>query len=329
VSDRDGVVTVCIPAYQAAGFIDRTLRCARGQTHEAQRIVVSVDVSEDDTEEICRAHAGEDERVEVHAHRERQKWVGNVNFLLDRVGSEYAFIYFHDDVIEPTYCERLVGVLAERPDAASSHCDVILDGPDGERLRVGREYEGSAAVRLLTHFLSPDRGAVLRSMVRRAGPAGPLRMTLQGAQYEMALVAAGPALRVAEPLYRRFDQRVGGLTAGWRRLPFDHFVEGLRYNASMAEELIDGLRPSAAERELLEFGLAVFITNRLRTLETTHDVPQLTPLTDVLRTATELRLPAAVAGLPDDLAARCTEALERARRRTARRARRLAEREAP
>ena len=45
------MVTVCIPAYQAEAFIDRTLRCARAQTHEAQRILVAIDRSEDGTED--------------------------------------------------------------------------------------------------------------------------------------------------------------------------------------------------------------------------------------------------------------------------------------
>ena len=55
----------------------------------------------------------------------------------------------------------------------------------------------------------------------------------------MGLVAAGPAMHVAEPLYRRFDQRVGGLTESWKRRPFEHYVEGCRYNAAIARELID------------------------------------------------------------------------------------------
>ena len=50
--------------------------------------------------------------MEVHAHREQQGWFGNVNSLLDRVDTEFSFIYFHDDVIDSTYSEQLVGALA-------------------------------------------------------------------------------------------------------------------------------------------------------------------------------------------------------------------------
>ena len=53
----DARVSVCIPAYEAEEFIDRTLRCARAQTLQDIRILVSIDVSGDDTESVCRAHA--------------------------------------------------------------------------------------------------------------------------------------------------------------------------------------------------------------------------------------------------------------------------------
>jgi glycosyltransferase involved in cell wall biosynthesis len=285
----DPVVTVCIPAYQAAEFIDRTLRCAREQTFDALRIAVSIDVSEDDTEAICNAHAREDDRIDVRPHRERLGWFGNVNHLLDAVTTELSFIYFHDDVIDPTYVEQLVAALRRRPDAASAHCDVVLDRPSGESVRPGSDYDGTATVRLLTHFVKPDRGALLRSMVRRGSPAG-------------------AAIHVAEPLYRRIDQRTGGLTDGWRRLPFEHFVEGCRYNAAMAREVIEDVRPTAEERELLEFGLAVYIAKRLRALERTYAPPTATPLEDVLGPGATLELPAAVDRLPDDLADLCRRA---------------------
>src|SRR4051794_9564568 len=168
-------VSVCIPAWEAAGFIDRTLRCAREQTHEALRIVVSIDLSGDGTEDICRAHARADDRVEVHTHCERLGWARNVNFLLDYVETELAFLYFHDDIIEPTYTERLVGALRDRPDAASAHCDMGHFG-GSNWVNPGRQYEGTAAERVVTFLVAPDRGSLLRSVLRRTVLADGLRM---------------------------------------------------------------------------------------------------------------------------------------------------------
>jgi glycosyl transferase family 2 len=328
MSGGDGVVSVCIPAYQSEPFIDRTLHCARAQTYEAQRIVVAVDSSDDGTEERCRAQARDDERIVVHAHGDRLGWVDNVNFLLDSVTTEFAFIYFHDDLIEPTYTEQLVGALRARPDAASAHTDVLLYGEHGEQLRPGCTYDGSAAERLFTYFVNPNRGALLRSMVRSGTPTAQLRMSVAAAVYEMAFVAAGPSMRVAEPLYRRWEQRTGGLTDSWWRVPFDQLVQGVRFNAGGARDVIEALAPTAAERAVLEFGLALYLTNHLRWLETNYAGPRIVTLDEVLDAPAALDPPAAVAQLPQSLRALAGAASDEARRRTAARERQLRD-EAP
>jgi glycosyltransferase involved in cell wall biosynthesis len=276
-------VSVCIPAWRAAGFIDRTLRCAREQTHEALRIVVSIDLSGDGTEDICRAHARADDRVEVHTHCERLGWARNVNFLLDYVETELAFLYFHDDIIEPTYTERLVGALRDRPDAASAHCDMGHFG-GSNWVNPGRQYEGTAAERVVTFLVAPDRGSLLRSVLRGTVLADGLRMPTgsnagvwANEPFLVQLVAAGPALRVPETLYRRWDKRDGGLTDGWLSLGVDEIIDGHRVNAEYALAVIDGMHPSAEERAVLLFALFVNMTGRMRTAERTYDAPTVSP----------------------------------------------------
>jgi hypothetical protein len=309
-------VTLCIPAWQAAEFIDRTLRCARDQTHGALRILVSVDRSEDATEDICRRHARADGRVEVHAHRERLGWARNANFLLDRADTEFAGIYFHDDVIEPTYVERLVAALHGRPDAASAHCDVAHFG-GGERPAAGHAYEGPAWQRLLTHLVAEQKGALERSMLRTdlAGEqvrvsTGPISGAFAQHPFMMRMVAAGPALRVPEMLYRRWASRRGGLTDGWLSLPFEEIVEGHRTTAEDGVRIIDALDPSPEERESLLFGLFVFVTGRLRRAEIRHDAPSLYPADRLVPEFAGMSMPAAVDRLPEPLRTWCEKAYE-------------------
>lgn len=295
-------VSVCIPAYRAEAFIDRTLRCARAQTHEDLRIDVSIDGSGDGTEEICREHARDDPRVRVTSHGEPLGWVGNVNHLLDAATGDLAFVYFHDDVIEPAYVERLASALAGAPDAASAHCTVVLDDEaSGERrLRPGYPYRGGPVERLLAYFVAPQRGELLRSMVRRAGPAARLRMAPAAAVYEMELVAAGEAIHVAEPLYRRIIERRGGMTTGWNRRPFDDILRGVRGNVLAARGVVDEVARSSAERELLEHAMAVYFSRRLRTLETANGADRVVPLAEV-GLPVEPAVPAVAAELPAEL----------------------------
>jgi len=71
------------------------------------------------------------------------------------------------------------------------------------------------------------------------------------------LVAAGPALRVPETLYRRWDKRGGGLTDSWLSLGVDEIIDGHRVNAEYALAVIDTMRPPPEERAVLLFALFV------------------------------------------------------------------------
>lgn len=59
------MVTVIIPAYNAADTLDETLRSVRGQTHAALEILVVDDGSRDATPEIAARHAKADPRVRL------------------------------------------------------------------------------------------------------------------------------------------------------------------------------------------------------------------------------------------------------------------------
>ena len=59
------LVSVVIPAYNAAETLDETLRSVRSQSHHALEIIVVDDGSTDDTGTIAKRHAAIDDRVQV------------------------------------------------------------------------------------------------------------------------------------------------------------------------------------------------------------------------------------------------------------------------
>jgi len=59
------LVTVIIPAFNAARTIDETLRSVRSQTHRRMEILVVDDGSVDATAQIVRSHATEDRRIRL------------------------------------------------------------------------------------------------------------------------------------------------------------------------------------------------------------------------------------------------------------------------
>ncbi|WP_187428578.1 hypothetical protein ROLI_043020 [Roseobacter fucihabitans] len=65
MSDAEVLVTVVIPAYNAAATIDTTLNSVRCQTHRNLEIIVVIDGATDNTEALVRRHAQEDDRIVI------------------------------------------------------------------------------------------------------------------------------------------------------------------------------------------------------------------------------------------------------------------------
>lgn len=265
-------VSICIPAWMAESFIERTVGYAAAQTHAAVRILISVDAGRDATAALCRQQADRDDRIVVFEQPERLGWAANVNFLLEQVRTPCFFLYFHDDVILPRYTATLLERLEARPDAVSIHCDMAHFG-GGDHVSVGRAYEGSAVERLMTFLLAPDRGSPLRSLTR-SSVLDRLRMPTSAVgglwanePYLMRLLAAGPALHLPEQLYRRWDQRKGSLTDGWKSLSPEVVLSGYKANIVSALEVIDEAATTGADREALIFGLFVNMVPLLRHVE--------------------------------------------------------------
>lgn len=126
-------VVACLPAWNAADFILRTLDSLAAQTYEHLRILISVDLSDDGTGEICDHYAMHHSGFEVIRQTSRLGWIGNVNDLLRRVDAPYAMFAFHDDILDPRFVERLARRLDESPNAVLAFSDMETTFQDGHK----------------------------------------------------------------------------------------------------------------------------------------------------------------------------------------------------
>lgn len=265
-------VSLCIPAYRAETFIARTLACAREQTYENIRINVSIDGDVDRTATICHQAASEDDRISVVVQDDRLGWSQNTNAALAMADTEYVGVYFHDDVIEPTYVERLVAALDRRTDAASAHCDLVEFGLADET-RPAHQYDGTPLHRVVD-FLMTQRGTTLRSLMRRS-VAGDLRFPVihgdnhwSAYVFHVALVAAGPALAVHEPLYRRW-QRADSMTRseGWIPPTLHDLLRGQEESLRATRAVLERHLPVQAELGIAMQALIVFQRTFVRRMQ--------------------------------------------------------------
>ncbi|MEX0852072.1 MAG: hypothetical protein WD036_02135, partial [Bauldia sp.] len=74
----------------------------------------------------------------------------------------------------------------------------------------------------------------------------------------------GPALHVPEILYKRWERRTGGLTAGWAKLTPPEIKSGLRAVARTELAVADHVPASEAERQALRFCIFLALMRHTR-----------------------------------------------------------------
>jgi hypothetical protein len=189
------------------------------------------------------------------------------------------------------------------------------------KVNPGRQYDGSVVERLVTLLVAPDRGSLLRSMMRREAMHSDVRMPTASGRgvwanepFVFRVVAAGPALHVPQTLYRRWDKREGGMTESWLGLDLDEIIEGHRVNTADALAVIDSLPVQPDERDVLMFALYVYMTARLRTAERNYGASDAHTPGTLHPRFTKIAMPPALRDLPDELRAWVETRYERLQR---------------
>ena len=125
------LVTALVPTYNGARFIMRTLDSLAAQTWPNLEILVGDDRSTDDTLDVVRRFADRHPGTQVIAREANLGWLRNSNDLMARARGELMFFAFHDDVVAPTYVEKLVGALVGNERAVLAFSDMLVHELDG------------------------------------------------------------------------------------------------------------------------------------------------------------------------------------------------------
>ena len=124
-------VTAILPCYNAEAFISDTLKSLAAQTWPNLEILIGDDASSDQTLAIVEAFTNGRDNTRIVARKQNLGWIANTNALMAQASGELMFFAFHDDLIAPTYVERLVEALRQNPRAVLAYCDVDLVRVDG------------------------------------------------------------------------------------------------------------------------------------------------------------------------------------------------------
>ena len=117
------LISICIPAYNSAAYILRTIESALNQTYRNLEVVVVDDKSTDNTVEVVSSI--NDSRVRLVCNESNLGMTGNWNKCINEAKGEYIKLIPADDVIYETCLEKSMAVLQANEDVS-----LVLVGTD-------------------------------------------------------------------------------------------------------------------------------------------------------------------------------------------------------
>lgn len=220
MTDSQPLVSVVIPAYQNAAFIERTVDSVLAQTYPNLEVVVGDHDSSDGTWDLLQRYAA-DPRVRLLRTGAGGGAERNWNRVTAEAAGELIKLVCGDDVITPDCVERQVAELTRHPAAVLVACRRDLVDPDDRLLVRGRGL-------------------------------GRLRGLVPGREAVRALVRAGSNL-LGEPMCVTMRTEVVRRCGGWSaRDPYlidqDLYVRALRHGDLVAQdETLAAFRVSATQ----------------------------------------------------------------------------------
>lgn len=200
-------VSVCVPSYNGAAYIEATIASVLAQSFTDFELVICDNASTDATRDICSSVT--DPRFRYVRFDELVPQGANWNRCVSLARGELVILLHADDVLRPSYLQRAVGVLDANPDvllvhSATQYIDTT-GKPTGE-LRLFADdlvdRDGIILRRLLLEgcVINPAGVLVRRTAFQAAGPF--TDAVVWGVDWHMWLriALAGPVAYLAEPL---------------------------------------------------------------------------------------------------------------------------------
>jgi len=128
-------VTIGMPVYNGAEFIERALAGLSQQTFRDFLVLVSDNVSTDGTWEILQRWAERDERIVLRRQPTNIGALPNFHDVLQQTDSEFFMWHAHDDWLAPNYLAELVACLEAKPECALACATVEQVTPTEELKR--------------------------------------------------------------------------------------------------------------------------------------------------------------------------------------------------
>ncbi len=108
----DTNLTICIPAYNASDYIEKTIQSLLRQTYNNFLIIVGDNASTDETAEIIEHLAKKENRIKLIRNPYNLGFADNINNLASKAETPYIAIFHADDIYGESIIEKELAVLS-------------------------------------------------------------------------------------------------------------------------------------------------------------------------------------------------------------------------
>ncbi|HEY9888469.1 MAG TPA: glycosyltransferase, partial [Candidatus Obscuribacterales bacterium] len=208
-----GLVSVVIPAYNAADLIGEALATVQQQTYPHWEVIVVEDGTQDGTEAIVQRFAqgvGGD-RVRYVRHEVNQGLSATRNTGISHASGEYIALLDHDDTWQPQHLEQLVAMLKQRSVdvafAAANFFDYCTHAPLGFHGPQPSEWADFPNSLMNRNYI-PASGVVMRHHVpHQVGGFDPTLKRVEDLDYWLRCAEAGLSFAYLPEVTNGYRQR--------------------------------------------------------------------------------------------------------------------------
>lgn len=112
------LVSICMPAYNAAKYLDETIHSILGQTYPAIELIICNDGSTDDTEKVLSKFATNSKIKIIHTTNRGQ--CASANEAYHHAKGDFIKFFDADDLMNPEHISEQVQILLNNPDCIAA-----------------------------------------------------------------------------------------------------------------------------------------------------------------------------------------------------------------
>lgn len=205
----DGLVSVIIPTYNSATYIEKTVKSVLQQTYENLEIVMVDDCSKDNTREVLGRIAESDSRVRLFFQEKNGGAAVARNTAIKEAKGRYIAFLDSDDLWEPDKLEKQVRVLKNGNPFVFCAYDAVNE--DGNTIRNKIKVKTQVNYKDLMTKTYISTSTVIYDRELLGNPEMPLRRTGQDYAFWLVLLKKCDAVGIDEALVH-VTQRRGSLS---------------------------------------------------------------------------------------------------------------------